>query len=69
MAVGVGAAGAGDAAAGGDAVGRLRGMVSNERYVERAEKDALVTKQEGLDRPACTHAALIPIRKTPRGGR
>jgi hypothetical protein len=42
---------------------RLRGIVSNERYVERAEKDALVARQEGLGRPACTRAALIPIRK------
>ena len=42
---------------------RLRGIVSNERYVERAEKDALLAKQEGLGRPACTRAALIPIRK------
>jgi hypothetical protein len=43
---------------------RLRGIVSNERYVERAEKDALVARQEGLGRPACTRAALIPIRKS-----
>jgi hypothetical protein len=43
---------------------RLRGIVSNERYVEWSEKDALVAKQEGLGRPACTRAALIPIRKT-----
>ena len=57
------AAGAGDDASDGDAVWRLRGIVSNERYVERAEKDALVSKQEGLGRPACTRAALIPIRK------
>ena len=57
------AAGVGDAFAGGDAVWHLRGIVSNERYVERAEKDALVAKQEGLGRPACTRAALIPIRK------
>ena len=42
---------------------RLRGIVSNERYVERVEKDALVARQEGLGRPACTRAALIPIRK------
>jgi hypothetical protein len=42
---------------------RLRGIVSNERYVERAEKDALVARQEGLGRAACTRAALIPIRK------
>src|SRR3954451_10054545 len=31
-----------------DAAWRLRGIVSNERYVERAEKDALVARQEGL---------------------
>ena len=44
---------------------RLRGIVSNERYAERAEKDALVARQEGLGRAACTRAALIPIRKSP----
>ena len=59
----VGAAGGRDEGSDGDAVWRLRGIVSNERYVERAEKDALVAKQEGLGRPACTRAALIPIRK------
>jgi hypothetical protein len=41
----------------------LRGIVSNERYVERAEKDALVARQEGLGRAGSTCAALIPIRK------
>ena len=41
----------------------LRGITSNERYVERAEKTALVGKQEGLGREASTCAALIPIRK------
>lgn len=41
----------------------LRGITSNERYVERAEKTALVAKQEGLGRAASTRAALIPIRK------
>ncbi len=55
----------GPAAEGGpaDATWCLRGIVSNERYVERAEKDALVATQEGLGRPASTRAALIPIRK------
>jgi hypothetical protein len=48
----------------GAAIWRLRGIVSNERYVERVEKDALVARQEGLGRPACTRAALIPIRKS-----
>jgi hypothetical protein len=47
----------------GDVAWALRGIVSNERYVERAEKDALVARQEGLGRPACSRAALIPIRK------
>jgi hypothetical protein len=49
--------------AGPPATWRLRGIVSNERYVERGEKDALVARQEGLGRPASTRAALIPIRK------
>ena len=67
-AVSVRAAVGGEDASGGDVSGgdgawRLRGIVSNERYVERAEKDALLAKQEGLGRPACTRAALIPIRK------
>ena len=41
----------------------LRGITSNERYVEREEKTALVSKQEGLGREGSTQAALIPIRK------
>jgi chlorite dismutase len=41
----------------------LRGITSNERYVVREEKVALVRKQEGLDRETSTRAALIPIRK------
>lgn len=43
----------------------LRGMISNERYVTREEKTALVARQEGLGRPAARCGALIPIRKTP----
>lgn len=42
----------------------LRGVRSNERYVERAEKARLSTMQEGLGRPDSTMAALIPIRKS-----
>lgn len=42
----------------------LRGITSNDRYVERAEKQHLAVKQEGLGRPQATFAALIPIRKT-----
>ena len=41
----------------------LRGITSNERYVVREEKTALVGKQENLGRKASTRAALIPIRK------
>ena len=42
----------------------LRGITSNERYVERAEKQELVAKQQGLGRPEASYAALIPIRKS-----
>jgi chlorite dismutase len=41
----------------------LRGITSNERYVVREEKVALVSKQEDLGREASARAALIPIRK------
>ncbi|MEO6713610.1 MAG: chlorite dismutase family protein [Mycobacteriales bacterium] len=42
----------------------LRGVVSNERYVERPERDRLVATQAPLGRAECTRAALIPIRKS-----
>jgi hypothetical protein len=42
----------------------LRGVTSNERYVERAERRALVARQPGLGRREATAAALIPIRKS-----
>ena len=42
----------------------LRGITSNERYVLREERSALVSKQEGLGRTGSTCAALIPIRKS-----
>ena len=41
----------------------LRGVTGNERYVTRPEKDQLVAKQQGLDRPEADCAVLIPIRK------
>lgn len=41
----------------------LRGVVSNERYVTRQEKDWLVKHQEPLGRPHAVCGALIPIRK------
>jgi hypothetical protein len=42
----------------------LRGITSNERYVTRVEKSALVKTQENLGRAGASRAALIPIRKT-----
>jgi hypothetical protein len=42
----------------------LRGITSNERYVERAEREVLVAKQQGLGRAPSTCAVLIPIRKS-----
>ena len=42
----------------------LSGITSNERYVERHEKVALVGAQAGLGRAEATRAALIPIRKS-----
>jgi hypothetical protein len=57
----------GDGAEGAGAVAgtwRLQGVTSNERYVERPERDALVARQEGLGRREATCAALIPIRKS-----
>ena len=41
----------------------LHGVTSNERYVERAEKEQLMAKQQGLGRPEADCAVLIPIRK------
>jgi chlorite dismutase len=43
----------------------LRGITSNERYVNRQEKEQLTAKQAGLGRPEAMYAALIPIRKNP----
>lgn len=43
---------------------QLRGITSNERYVERAEKAQLLARQPALGRPEATRAALIPIRKS-----
>ena len=47
----------------GPAAWSLRGVTSNMRYTARDEADSLVARQEGLSRPASTHAALIPIRQ------
>jgi len=49
-----------------DPAGRwtLYGIRSHERYVERAERERLITVQANLGRPECRCAALIPIRKS-----
>ena len=42
----------------------LRGTTSYERYVTRAEKEALRAVQPALGRADSTRAALIPVRKS-----
>lgn len=42
----------------------LRGVTSYERYVQRAERSALVARQPDLGRLGATCAALIPIKKS-----
>jgi len=42
----------------------LRGVTSNERYVDRGERRALTAVQAPLGRPEASCAALIPIRKS-----
>lgn len=42
----------------------LRGTTSNTRYTHRVEVDQLAARQQGLQRPEATRAALIPIRKS-----
>ncbi len=41
----------------------LRGITSNERYVNREERSQIVAKLLGLGRPGATCGALIAIRK------
>ena len=48
----------------GEGAWRLRGVTSNERYVERAERTLLVERQPTLGRDAASCAALIPISKS-----
>lgn len=48
---------------GGSGAWVLQGFTSNVRYAERHEINQLRAKQEGLDRPASSCAALIPIKK------
>ena len=47
-----------------DAAWVLRGVTSNERYVNRDEQRELLSRQERLGRPEATRAALIPITKS-----
>jgi chlorite dismutase len=49
---------------GSTAAWTLRGSTSNTRYTTRSEVEQLASRQEGLNRPSATRAALIPIRKT-----
>ena len=42
----------------------LRGVTSHERYITRAEKNALAAAQPDLGRADATAAAFIPIRKS-----
>jgi chlorite dismutase len=44
---------------------RLAGVISYLRYVERAEQVLLAEVHAELGRPASSHAALIPIKKSP----
>jgi hypothetical protein len=44
----------------------LRGVTSNERYVTRDEKTALVARQAELGRPAADRGAFIALRKNPQ---
>jgi hypothetical protein len=47
-----------------DAIWRLRGVTSYERYVNAGERAALVARQPDLGRQSATRAALIPISKS-----
>lgn len=47
-----------------DSVWLLRGVTSYERYVQRAERSALVARQPDLGRTLATCATLIPIKKS-----
>jgi chlorite dismutase len=42
----------------------LKGVISNLRYTEKEEKEALTKVQPDLGRKEATYAAMIPIKKT-----
>jgi len=54
----------GGAARRDDVAWTLRGVTSNERYVNRQERTDLAARQQPLGRPEATRAVLIPIRKS-----
>ncbi|MFC5683214.1 chlorite dismutase family protein [Flavobacterium sp. MAHUQ-51] len=41
----------------------LKGIISNLRYTEKAEKEQLLAIQEDLGRPSAPYAAFIPLKK------
>jgi chlorite dismutase len=47
-----------------DCMWMLRGVTSNEHYVNRTEQDRLKAIQPPLGRPEATCAALIPVKKS-----
>lgn len=49
---------------GNEGIWTLKGIVSNLRYTEKAEKEKLIAIQEDLGRPSATQAAFIPLRKS-----
>ena len=53
-----------DDAPSGDSAWVLRGVTSNERYVERRERELLTAREAPLGRSGATRAALIPVRKS-----
>jgi len=55
---------AGDVAGEQEAGWVLRGVTSNQRYVNAEENKQLTLVQSALGRPEATHVALIPIRKS-----
>lgn len=49
---------------GNEGIWTLKGIVSNLRYTEKAEKEKLIAIQEDLGRPSASRAAFIPLRKS-----
>ncbi|GEL12178.1 Chlorite dismutase [Flavobacterium glycines] len=49
---------------GNEGIWTLKGIISNLRYTEKAEKEKLIAIQEDLGRPSASRAAFIPLRKS-----